>query len=56
MNRVWRTLAWIAGLAVVVVLVTPFLSTSLLNKPKGDKTAAGHGHPKHGGDGGPTPV
>ncbi len=58
MKRLWRFVAWIAGLAVVVALVTPFLSTSLLNKPKNDKTAAGgHGHGKHGGGAdGPTPV
>ena len=57
MKRLWRIVAWIAGLAVVVVIATPFLTTSLLNKPKNDTTAAGgHGHGRHGGDGGPTPV
>ena len=55
LKRLWRFVAWIAGLAVVVALVTPFLTTSLLNKPKDGKTAGGHGHGKHGEDG-PTPV
>ena len=56
MKRLWRFVAWFAGLAVVAALIIPLLSTSLLNKPKGDKTAGGHGHGRHGGDGGPTPV
>lgn len=57
MKRLWRFVAWIAGVAVVVALVTPFLTTSLLNKPKDAKTAGGHGHGKHGGGAdGPTPV
>ena len=56
-KRMWRFGAWIAGVAVVVALVTPFLTTSLLNKPKDAKTAGGHGHGKHGGGAdGPTPV
>ena len=59
MKRLWRFVAWIAGVAVVVALVTPFLTTSLLNKPKDAKTAGGHGHGhgRHGGGAdGPTPV
>ncbi len=57
MKRLWRFVAWIAGLAMIVVIATPFLTTSLLNKPRDDKTAAGgHGRGKHGGDNGPTPV
>ena len=55
-KRVWRFGAWIVVLAVVAVLITPFLSTSLLNKPKDGRGAGGHGHGKNGGDGGPTPV
>ncbi len=57
MRRVWRLLAWIVGVAVVVAIITPFLTTSLLNKPKDGKLAGGHGHGKHGsGADGPTPV
>ena len=57
MRRVWRLLAWIVGVAVVVAIITPFLTTSLLNKPKDGKLAGGHGRGKHGGGAdGPTPV
>lgn len=57
MRRVWRLIAWIVGVAVVAAIVTPFLTTSLLNKPKDDKLAGGHGRGKHGGGAdGPTPV
>ena len=54
LKRLWRFVAWIAVLALVAALIVPFLSTSLLNKPKSDKTAGHKG--QHGGDGGPTPV
>ena len=61
MKRLWRLVAWIAGLGALVVLVTPLLNTSLTNKPKdgeGDKTAsAGGRHGRRGGaDTGPVPV
>ncbi len=68
MKRLWRLVAWLAGLAALVVLVTPLLNTSLTNKPKdggttgegsaGDKTAAAGGrHGRRGGaDAGPIPV
>lgn len=52
MRRVWRIVAWAAGIAVVVVLLTPLLTTSLLNKPSGKK---GDDH-KAEGDTGPIPV
>ena len=42
MKRMWRLAAWVAGLAVVVVLVLPLLTTALTNKPA-DKQAAGSG-------------
>ncbi len=63
MRRLWRFAAWIAGVAVVVALVTPLLTTSLLNKPKGGKggggaqtAGEGGGHRRGGGADGPTPV
>ena len=57
MKRLWRFVAWIAGLAVVTALAVPFLTTSLLNKPKDARTAAGHGRGHRGvGEDGPTPV
>ncbi len=64
MKRMWRLVAWVAGLAALVVLVTPLLNTSLTNKPKeggasGDKSAetSGHRGRRGGGDtGGPVPV
>ena len=34
MKRMWRLVAWVAGLAALVVVVTPLLNTSLTNKPK----------------------
>lgn len=56
MTRLWRFVAWIAGVALVVALLAPLLSTSLSNKPKDAKLAGGH-HGRHGGDNeGPTPV
>ena len=54
MSRLWRLVAWVAGIAVVVALAIPFLTTSLINKPKDAKQAGAHG--KHGGDDGPIPV
>ena len=46
MRRVWRLVALVTGIAVVVVLVTPFLTTSIFNKPAGPK----HAGKKGGGD------
>ena len=62
MKRVWRLLAWIAGLAVVAALVTPLLTTSLRNTPAPTQTegAAGSGAPagkgRHAAPSGPIPV
>ena len=63
MKRMWRLVAWIAGLAALVVVLTPLLNTSLTNRPKdgkagGDKTAAAGGrHGRRGGEAdGPIPV
>jgi len=53
MSRVWRLVAWIAGIAVVLVLATPFMTTSLFNKPSAPKQASTQGKP---GDEGPVPV
>ncbi len=62
MSRIWRLIAWVAGIAVILVLVTPFLTTSLFNKPSGQKqgqsggqTVSHAGKGKHGDDG-PVPV
>ncbi len=68
MKHLWRLVAWLAGLAVVVVLVLPLLTTGLTNKPADQQTAgtdttsgasgsgaaAGHGGPA--GKTGPIPV
>ncbi len=65
MKRFWRLVAWVAGLAVVVALVTPLFTTSLPNSPKNGQQAAGEagkgsgkGGGRRGGHGedGPTPV
>lgn len=59
MKRLWRLVAWLAGIAVVVVLVTPFLTTSIVNKPVGDVSSSGSGtggKAKRDGDNGPIPV
>ncbi len=59
MKRLWRPVAWIAGLGALVVLVTPLLTTSLTNKPKdgGKPASAGGRHGGRGGvDSGPVPV
>ncbi len=57
MRTITRFVLWIVCIAVVIAIATPFLTTSLLNKPKGDaKTAGGHGRRHGGGDGAPTPV
>ena len=59
MKRFWRLAAWIAGLAVVVALLTPLLTTGLTNKAKTDDQSAAKGGGKGrrgGGDQGPTPV
>lgn len=65
MKRLWRLVAWVAGLAVVVALVTPFLSTSLTNAPKDgatsadggkDASAGGRRRGRRGGGDGPIPV
>ncbi len=62
MKRVWRLVAWIAGLAVVAALALPFLTTGLTNRP-GQQAGqqAGKGGGREGGKGkrgadGPTPV
>ena len=47
MRRVWRWTAWIIGVAVVAVLIYPFLSTRIENKA-GDQQAAKHGRGRHG--------
>ena len=57
MKRVWRLIAWVAGLAVVVALVMPFVTTSLSNKPKDDAAKpAADGKSGRKGLQGPTPV
>lgn len=58
MKRLWRLIAWIAVVAVVVALVTPFLSTSITNRPDAGKSAQGDGKGRKGkrGDDGPVPV
>lgn len=67
MKTIWRFIAWLAGLAVLVLLVLPFFSTSLTNKGGSDKggadqkTAAGQTKPgggshRRGGPEGPIPV
>lgn len=58
MRTITRFVLWIVGVAVVIAIATPFLTTSLLNKPKGDKAAGGRGHHRGGGggDNAPTPV
>ena len=55
MSRLWRLVAWVAGLAVVIVLLTPFLSTSLTNKPRDKDAQSASGTGKHGNEG-PVPV
>ena len=57
MKRVWRLAAWVLGIAVVLALAQPLITTSLLNKPKSEKHAGGHGrHSGGGAEDGPTPV
>ena len=51
MRRMWRFVAWVAGIAVVVVLVTPLFTTSIFNKPSGKK-----GDHKHDAANEPIPV
>ena len=58
MRRVWRLVAWVAGIAVIIALITPFFATSLTNKPD-EKTAQGAGKGKGAGKrapDGPIPV
>ena len=56
MKRVWRWTLWIVGIAVVAVLIYPFLSTRIENKT-GDQAATQHGKGRHGAsDGTPIPV
>ena len=64
MKRFWRLLAWVAGLAVIVALVTPLLTTALINKStkqastsaSGGKEGGKGGKGRHGALEGPTPV
>lgn len=58
MKRLLRISAWLAGLAVLVAVVTPFLTTSLTNKPKDDNGGDGKGGGKgrHHKSDEPTPV
>ena len=56
MKRIWRLVAWIAGLAVIAVLVTPLLTTSLTNKPKPQAGADGQTGKGQDANAGPTPV
>jgi multidrug efflux system membrane fusion protein len=53
MTRVWRFVAWAFGLAVVIAIITPFLSSSLTNTPA-DPAAGGKG--KRAAQDGPIPV
>lgn len=67
MKTIWRFIAWLAGLAVLVLLVLPFFSTGLTNKAgpdgkagtdaktAGDQPAAGGKSRRRGADG-PIPV
>lgn len=55
-RRLWRLLAWAVGICVVIALATPFLSSSLTNKPDaGDKVAGGRGKGRRANNE-PTPV
>ncbi len=56
MKRLWRLVAWIAGLAVVIALITPLLSTSLPNKPDDKNSEASTGKGKRAVADGPIPV
>ena len=65
MKRLWRLVAWVAGLAVVAALALPFLNTGLTNRPDrqaaqgaaqgGDRQGSDKGKGRHGAEG-PTPV
>lgn len=62
MKTIWRFIAWLAGLAVLVLLVLPFFSTSLTNKGASDQKtaaeppAAGGSGRRRGAPDGPIPV
>lgn len=57
MKQLWRFVAWLACIAVVIALATPFLSTSLPNKPGEKQAKSGRGKGgKEGEPEGPTPV
>ncbi|MBE7190163.1 efflux RND transporter periplasmic adaptor subunit [Jatrophihabitans endophyticus] len=51
MRRVWRLAAWVLGVAVVLAIAQPLITTRLLDKPRSDKHAG-----KHGGEDGAIPV
>ena len=59
MKRLGRLTAWIVGIVIVVVLLFPFISTKIENKPTGDTTATsgqGGGKGRRAGATGPVPV
>ena len=57
MKRLGRLTAWIVGIAIVAVVLFPFVSTKIENKPTDGTTAASSkGKGRHAGTGGPVPV